>query len=445
LGEAILGNALRAGSRYGVLRCFRLSLGAAGPHGQPFSGLRVAEISAWRVTEILAIGGQTAAGRALLILLLTGTTWLHGPLWLHGSVALAVTPESPEVRKLINDGLHFLTQETDPRLGGKCLIGLAFLKDGAGPDHPRIQEALQACQATTQQAIRDDSVYSNGLAIIFLGELNPVAHRELIVRFANAMAARQKPHGGWGYDSYRTGDTSQTQYGVLSYWEMLRVGIPPKVDSVERCANWLLRTQDPGGAWGYQGNDPGDMTRVGQIKTSLSMLAAGLGSTMICGNMLGLLTPGKGLREQEQAPQENLPPALRLANAGAHRTMPRLHGSQVNLQRMQETITLGQQWMKRNFQARVSQYNSYYLYSLERYKSFEELLSGQAPEEPVWYQRGYELLKETQQDHGGWQSASGAPCATAFAVLFLLRSTQKSIKASLGEGTLVADEASMPI
>jgi hypothetical protein len=107
------------------------------------------------------------------------------------------------------------------------------------------------------------------------------------------------------------------------------------------------------------------------------------------------------------------------------------------LQRLRETITLGQQWMDKNFQVQVGQYNSYYLYSLERYKSFEELLSDNVPEEPDWYRQGYELLKKTQRDQGGWQSSSGAPCATAFAVLFLLRSTQKSIKASLGEGTLV--------
>ena len=83
---------------------------------------------------------------------------------------------------------------------------------------------------------------------------------------------------------------------------MLRIGISPDVDSVEECTNWLLRTQDPGGAWGYQGKDPGDMTRVAQTKISLSMLAAGLGSTMICGNMLGLLSPGKGVEGMRGAP-----------------------------------------------------------------------------------------------------------------------------------------------
>jgi hypothetical protein len=145
----------------------------------------------------------------------------------------------------------------------------------------------------------------------------------------------------------------------------------------------------------------------------------------------------EGIEEQAALPQKKLPAALRLASANTDRPMPRLHGSQVDPQRLRETVTLGQQWMEKNFQIQFSPYSSYYLYSLERYKSFEELLTGDAPEEPQWYRQGYELLVKTQKDHGGWQSASGAPCATAFAILFLLRSTQKSIKASLGEGTLV--------
>ena len=50
---------------------------------------------------------------------------------------------------------------------------------------------------------------------------------------------------------------------------------------------------------------------------------------------------------------------------------------------------------------------------------------------------GYEYLKSKQLPEGGWNSPSGKPCATAFAVLYLLRSTQKSIKANLGQGTLI--------
>ena len=59
-----------------------------------------------------------------------------------------VTPESPEVQKLVNAGLAFLEQPTDEqnanKLGGKCLMALAFLKAGK-PDHPLVAHAVEAC------------------------------------------------------------------------------------------------------------------------------------------------------------------------------------------------------------------------------------------------------------------------------------------------------------
>jgi HEAT repeat protein len=369
---------------------------------------------------------------ASLTLAATGSGWLLGQ-----PAAVAATPDSPEVRALVTSGLQYLEKNSDPRLGGKCLIALAFLKDGSPPEHPRIQEALQACRSITAEQILKDSVYSNGLAIIFLAEFDRSAHRELINRFAGAMTNRQKPSGAWGYQSFTTGDTSQTQYAALCFWELLRIGLPPNVDVVDRCTNWLLRTQDPDGGWGYQGTDPGEMKRVEQRRVDVSMVAAGLGSTMIFGHMLGLLKPGQEIINENTTADQSLPPALRPASHSRQAPGSRtLSGSQIDSERLRETVTLGQQWMSKHFSSEHPGYNCYYLYSLERYKSFEELINGDAPEEPEWYQLGLERLQKTQKPDGGWDSKSNSPCATAFAILFLIRSTQQSIRASLGEGTL---------
>jgi hypothetical protein len=80
--------------------------------------------------------------------------------------SLAVTPESPEVRELIEKGLGYLEKKTDSRLGGRCLIALAFFKNGASVDHPRIVEAVKACQGNVSSIPDSEFVYSNGLAII---------------------------------------------------------------------------------------------------------------------------------------------------------------------------------------------------------------------------------------------------------------------------------------
>jgi len=352
--------------------------------------------------------------------------------------AWAVTPESPEVRELIDKGLKFLETSKEPSLGGKCLIALTFLKEGAPPDHPSIVQALEACRKIKGPDIQKQIVYSNGLAIIFLAEINPSKHRELISRFAGALNQRQKPHGGWGYNTYLTGDTSQTQYAALSFWELAQIGMTPKIQSVEACTNWLLRTQDPSGAWGYQGTDAGESGLVKQNEISLSMSAAGLGSAMILGNVLGL-TQNSGVSGETSA-SENVKSALSRVEDPSRKTLRRLSGNGVDRQRFTETIARGQKWFQQNFSRQninVWKYPCYLLYSIERYKSFEELLSGDAADEPSWYQVGYEYLKETQQANGSWRGKSKPLRSTAFAVLFLGRSTQKSIRASLGEGTLV--------
>jgi len=381
---------------------------------------------------------RAAAGSPLLAGLLAGIVLL-AVVFLRPGFVLALTPESPEVRQMIETGLQSLEGHAEQRLGGICLVALAFVKEGASPENVHIQAAVEACQNITAQQARATDVYSNGLAIIFLSELDPAKYRDLIARFAGAMANRQKTNGAWGYDAYKTGDTSQTQYSALSYWELLQIGMAPKVEKVEACANWLLRTQDPSGAWGYQGKDPKNFELIDQRRVSTSMLAAGLGSTMIFGNILGLTKPGGGGGETA-AGGTAAHSALRRADVGTKKQMRTLSGSGVDRQRLLSAIARGQAWYDKNFEADTisdAEYPCYMLYSLERYKSFEELLTGSAVEEPAWYQQGVAFLKSKQLPEGGWSGKSGQPCATSFAVLFLLRSTQKSIKANLGQGTLI--------
>src|SRR5688500_84547 len=62
-----------------------------------------------------------------------------------GGKARAVTPDSPEVQKLVDGAVGYLEKNTDERLGAKCLIGLVFVKLNR-PDHPRVREALDECR-----------------------------------------------------------------------------------------------------------------------------------------------------------------------------------------------------------------------------------------------------------------------------------------------------------
>jgi hypothetical protein len=361
---------------------------------------------------------------------------------LIGSPAVAaagVTPESPEVKRLVGRALGFLEKNQDTRFGGVCLNGLVFLKAGK-PDHPRVKEALAACKKTVADNTSQNELdmYSNGLAIIFLCELGPKTYAREIEWFLSKMRERQKPHGGWGYDHAQTGDTSQTQYAALSYWEAHRSGFRVDGASVENLAEWLMKTQDPGGCWGYQGEVAPSSQLVKQSETNCSMLAAGLGSLYICADLLGMGTEVRSTSElaDSDAP---LPAALRrpsqkVGDGEANKIQPKRTAPSA----VQETMGRAHRWMTENYRVDIGSKRYYYLYGLERYKSFQEAFEHTAEESPSWYNDGYEFLEMDQRPDGSWMGYCGAECDTAFATLFLLRSTQKAIRDKLGEGTLLS-------
>ena len=79
----------------------------------------------------------------------------------------------------------------------------------------------------------------------------------------------------------------------------------------------------------------------------------------------------------------------------------------------------------------------YFLYALERYHSFREKVEGSFEEEPRWYNEGVRLMQGLQREDGAFgfdldDTASPIGCdlpvGTAFAMLFLLRSTRETIE-----------------
>jgi hypothetical protein len=374
---------------------------------------------------------MNARAAGLLALICAATAGMLSP-----SAALAVTPDSPEVRKVIDKAFEFLNANTDGRLGGKCLIGLAFLKDGKDESHPKVADAVTACKNAAKpepDQIKSD-IYSTGIAIIFLCSLDPSKYGTEIQKFRDSLEQRQKSNGGWGYPDKQTGDTSMTQYAVLAYWEMSKVGYVPQLESTERVANWLLKTQDPGGNWGYQGKEPD--SRVGfelvkQDSARPGMSAAGLGATYMCADLLGL---GEVVAEQDI----ELPPAVRSIRKPQQQ---QARTRKVDIRLVRKAQDRGREWMKKNYAIDVPNFPYYYLYALERYQSFMEASEGKVIKEPRWYNEGFAWLKKGQQANGSWHDTDGLDAVnTAFGVLFLLRSTKKAIERSksFGESALAA-------
>ena len=350
--------------------------------------------------------------------------------------AFAFTPESREVKHLIDGGLKFLESADDSRLGGACLIGMAFLKTGADQTHPKVADAVRRCQQAAKvdpNAVKED-IYSTGVAVIFLCEVDPSEHRVEIETLLRSLELRQKPHGGWGYPTRDTGDTSMTQYGVLGTWTASRSGIEVSLHAAEQVCHWLLRTQDPSGGWGYQGKDPGgaNFKWVKQDDVRQSLSAAGAGSVYILADLLGLIDVN------DQPQDTGLPVALKPVQE--RQPGKRALTNKVDVRLVRRAVKGVNLWFARNYRIDPPQWTHYYLYALERYQSFRELAQGRAEKEPGWYNDGVRFLAGTQHENGSWKSNAGAAVDTAFAILFLTRSTQKTIEESAknyGEGTLV--------
>ncbi len=386
-----------------------------------------------------------------VLLLIAATT--SGLVPSEGSRAAAATPDSPEVKEAVAKAVGFLESDAgnDHRLGGKALVALALYKNGAPADHPKILSAVAAIQAAatrTPEYDKDDSglpiltvqpgehppqpidIYSTGLSIILLCTVDPSKYSAEIQRLLDYLVSVQKPHGGWGYPSGNhaaTGDTSMTQYGVLSAWEATQVGFRVPQETVEKVAEWLLRTQDPSGQYGYQGTVSDSFKPVKQKQTKISMTAAGMGSVYICADLLGVVDRAKRDRD--------LPLALKEVQEGPGSRPP----TRLDATLFAAAMSRGNRWMGANFQPDPPQWTYYYLYALERYHSFREEATGQIEKEPAWYNAGVRYLIKSQAENGTWEQNCGAAPDTAFGVLFLLRSTRKSIERakSYGSGMMV--------
>lgn len=338
---------------------------------------------------------------------------------------------------MIAKAIGFLanSNEEKERVGGACLVGLCFLKHGI-ENHPKIKEALDKCYKVTMKDPSFDN-YSLGIALMFLCEVDAQAHRPLIEKYVEEMLTRQKGHGGWGYPERPSGDTSQTQYAVLGMWmaqKRAKVDIP--IEKQEAVCGWLMRTQDVGGGWAYQGTDPGSLTRIQQQGVTSSLSAAGAGSTYMMADLLQVTQSGQANADKQKG----------LIKVDASTGKPaEIRGpltSTLNPGDIKNTLGAADRWMDANFEMPVRMWNHYYMYALERYHSFREQATGVKSEK--WYNEGSNYLQRTQQANGSWDGQDNATIATSFATLFLLRSTRKVLDKTLGEGVLVGGSGLPP-
>ena len=345
----------------------------------------------------------------------------------------AYTHESPEVKEMVKKAMAFLEDAKHEQPGGMALVGTAFLKSGAGDrNHPKVREAISRARELAQKVSREgvgENCYNEAIACIFLCEAGPEEFQAEIRALLGALLNRQQQSGCWGYKPHTYDDTSQTQYGMLALWTAHSAGVAAQTPRVERAMQWLFGIQAKDGGYPYNPSSP----------VSLSMSAAGLGSVYVGAHLLGFGVQREGAKEKEKS---TLPPALQLVGAKKKKSteFQTLRPQTINASMVRRATSAGNAWFDKNFGAENEdqRFTYYYLYGLERYKSFKEIVEGENVAEPAWYNAGVDYLKAEQEKNGSWNKGMiGASADTAFAVLFLVRSSKKSIKkAVLNEGLL---------
>ena len=371
-------------------------------------------------------GGRSLRALLFSVLPMFGVA-LASATWID-SAAAVLTTNSPEVKSAVERAKVFLNTADHVRFGGKALIGLALYKTGSEPDHPQIESAVAAIRKHIADGPHDerDVIYSLGLSLIMLAEVDSEEYGTEIYWLLQRIISLQKSHGGWGYVNEKIGDTSQTQYAVLALWMAVAAGFEVPEQVWKDVMGWLIRTQDPSGAFGYHPEDPGNFVRIFQPLTDNSRTAAALGCLYICQDHF------EASRTQDI--DTSVPTALHAKNTAAKRRR-----TGYDKKHLQRAVNDGDRWTVENFDVAPGKFPHYYMYAFERHQSFKQAVGDKNHPVDNWYDQIARHLLDTQSEKGTWQSRCGEACDTAFSVLFLIRSTRKSlIKAGkFGAGTLV--------
>ena len=343
--------------------------------------------------------------------------------WVMGQYS----PEHPKVVGMVDKAIEFLVSSDRPKGtdGGEILTSYAVLLGQADREHPLIKTGLSKAVETIRKAIAGDKeshiLYDVAVSVMLLSSYDAERYRRQLEAARDWYMKIQRQNGGFGYISgqfAQSGDTSQTQYVVLALWALKKAGVSVPSDRVEATIRFLLATQDPSGGWGYQGL-PSRSGRVRQDGVTRSLATAGISALLMSADILQLFG-GYG-RDDDGIP------------AAFERVQEQVVGpvdGTVTIRRddLEETLDLAFDFQENGPKQGESWY-LYWRYAQERYESFREIVDGKRPLSPEWYNEGVEELADTQSDFGAWINGGGfgTQIDTSFAVLFLIRSTQRSI------------------
>lgn len=385
----------------------------------------------------------------------SGVGWLAAAagvlLCLPPQSVWAYTPDDPVVKGMVDRGVAYLESASDEELrsgesadvGGPIIAAYAHHKARQDPDVPLVQRGIKSALELAEQARRGDPGsakinYELAVAILLLIDVNPHQYHEPIETLRDALLYKQRAGGEFTYKGYETGDTSQSQYAALALWSLDRADFDVNPERVDALGRWFLRVQDISGAWPYQAEDPGGggLIKQSPYLMSHSTTLAGTSSLLIVGDFFRLW--GRTTTKEDRP--AGLPPAL-IEVASVAQAQRKRQATQIRTADIQAAISRARNYFRAvPYQRKQGSWHYYQLYTTERFESFAEIAAGRQEKSPAWYNEVVDELLKHQADDGSWggptdRMHTGGPTSTAFAILFLIRSTKKAI-GTLSEGTL---------
>ncbi len=325
-------------------------------------------------------------------------------------------------------GVQYLRAHLAADAGHGAMIALALMKADVPHSDPAVQKSMSLIRGRFDSggvyspAMGDGiGTYEASASIMALATEDPEANRGLISTIAVYIVSRQNANGSWDYVGRAAGDTSISQYAVLGLWEAENdaVEIPPTV--WDRAASWYMSVESSAGSWNYHRDEA-------MHPETCAMTAAGIGSLLICQRQL----------ERYRSKNRELSPLLiPLVADNDQDYRPSTSTSQIN-----NAVNRGLSWLSSNFAPSnptlAGQTPYYMLYGVERIGALAEKATlGRVD----WYAKGRDFIRSTQQSDGSWLGQHSTEMNTVWAVLFLVKSTAKTMQKitikRLGAGTLL--------
>jgi prenyltransferase beta subunit len=361
------------------------------------------------------------------------------------AVASAATKE--QIQASIDRGVAFLRQGySKAPEGHRGLIGLTLLKAGLPASTPEIRDAIALARKKCSEGGykgHGEHYYEAGVDATLLADSGEECKAELEI-IAKYIVDGQNPNGGWTYPGEGesvSGDTSLIQYCALGLWAADRMGVEIDPQVWVKMIEWHARYQGGDGGFAYR---PGTMGGDGMGQATLNMTVNSIGSIHIA--MLHLDNNSVPFMDRAAPARQSAAsaaPASVLEVVEIDKEKTNATAAKVGVPAVAKpTIMKAYGWLSSRF--RVSNEPAinrmYYYYSLERMGALADI---QKIGSHDWYNECADYVIKIQKPDGSWKESNyitlTAEIDTAFAVLFLTRSTGKLLKRTepkYGDGLL---------